>query len=195
VTDDRCTACGAHLDTEEHRPGCGNHTPIETDLHREVKFLVEHVGDIDNAVRWYQQDFNDNGPEAIADTLEADLIALAMIKEARANLAVAERDLEQVLAKSMTSKTVVVEGAGTFERSKKKDRTQWQKDELLSAVLDSRLFNPHTGELKEETPLERVLAVFNLPAPRITALRDRGIDADQFCHVEDAGYSIRHYTT
>lgn len=163
----------------------------QTDLHSDVRFLAQVTNELDNDVRWYKQDYNDNGPEGIRDTLESDLIALEMIKEARRNLAVLERDLENVLAQSMSNKVLVVEGTGTFERSKKKDRTQWDKDALLSAVMDSRLFNPHTGELKEETPLEKVLAVWNLPAPRITALRDRKIDADQFAHVESAGWSIR----
>ncbi len=47
-----------------------------------------------------------------------------------------------------------------------------------------------TGEITEETPLEKVLACFNLPAPRTTALRQRGIDADQFCRSETRGYTI-----
>jgi hypothetical protein len=169
--------------------------PVETDLHREVKFLLQNVSDIDSAVRWYQQDYNDNGPEGIQDTLEADLIALAIIKEARANLAVAERDLENVLAKSMPDKILVVDGAGTFERSKKKSRTQWDRERLLPDVLDTRLFNPNTGELVEETPLDKALSVWNLGAPRITVLRDRGLDPEDYCHTEDAGWQIRHITS
>lgn len=157
------------------------------DLHSDVRFLTQIVNDLDNDVRWYVSDGSEWD-----ETLESDLIALAMIQEARRNLATIEKDLTDVLAKAMPDKCMTVEGAGTFERSKKKDRTAWEKDALLSAVLDSRLFDRFTGALVEETPLDRVLAVYNLPAPRITALRDRNIDADQFCHVETSGWTIRH---
>lgn len=148
-----------------------------TNLHNDVRMLTELVNALDNATA--------------TENLEADLIALAMLKEARTNLAIIERDLENALAKAMPDKQLVVEGVGMFERSKKKSRTQWDKDDLFRAVQDSRLFNPHTGELKEETPVEKLLHVYNLPAPRLTALRDRGIDPDQYCHSEDAGWAVR----
>jgi hypothetical protein len=122
--------------------------------------------------------------------LEPALIAYAAIEEARRNLAIVAGDFEKKLA-ALMPKTLPVEGVGTFEKHKRKNRTQWDRDALVSAVLDSRLFDPHTGELREETPLDKVRAVWNLGAPRITALRDRGIDAEQFCHSEDAGYQIR----
>jgi hypothetical protein len=148
-----------------------------SDLHLDVKKLVELVCDLDDC--------------AVSDNLEADLIALTMLKEARTNLAIVERDLEQALAQAMAGKNLIVEGVGTFERTKKKNRTQWDKDDLLRVVIDSRKFDPMTGELIDETPLDRVLACWNLPAPRLTALRDRGIDVDEFCHSEDAGWAIR----
>lgn len=152
-----------------------------SELHGNVKMLTEIVFDLDTDVREWD----------LPEDLDTDLIALQMIKDARSNLAVLERDLENALAKAMPEKVMVVEGAGTFERSKKKSRTQWDRDALLPTVLDSRMFDPNTGELVEETPLDRVLAVWNLGAPRITVLRERGIDADQFCSTEDAGWSIR----
>lgn len=155
---------------------------METELHRDVKLLHELVNDLDVSAR-----------EQTEGTLDADLIALAMLEEARRNLAIICTDLTNRLAQSMP-KQVVVEGVGVFERRKKKSRTQWEKDALLSAVLDSRMFDRHTGELIDETPLEKVLATFNLPAPRVTVLRERGIDADQFCTSEDAGWQIQVVT-
>lgn len=70
-----------------------------------------------------------------------------------------------------------------WERSKGgPTRTGWQTQDLLAAVLDTRRFDDG-GDLIDETPLDKVLHVFNLPAPRATALRDRGLNGDEFCTV------------
>lgn len=125
---------------------------------------------------------------------DRDFVALAMIRDCRTTLAHVERELEQKLAGRMCDKRHVIENVGTFERRKRVNRTQWDQEALRSAVLDSRLFDKDTGEIVEETPLERILHVYNLPAPRITALRERGIDPDQFACVEDAGFQIQIIT-
>lgn len=153
---------------------------MSDDLYTDVRILTETVNSLDDNV-------GELDPEPM---LYSNLIAFAAIEEARKNLAVVAHDLEQKLAKVMP-KQLVVDGAGTFECHKKKARTAWDKDDLLRAVLDTRLVNKDTGEVKEETPLEKVLAVFNLPSPRLTALRDRGLDPDEYCHTEDTGYAIR----
>jgi hypothetical protein len=150
-----------------------------SDLYTDVRLLTDIVRDLDEDVRTMP-----------ADQLESNLIAYAAVEEARRNLGIVAHDLEQKLAADMP-RSVVVEGVGVFERHRKTARTQWDKEDLLRAVLDSRVFDRTTGELREETPLEKVLAVWNLPAPRKTALQDRGIDADQFCHTEDAGQQVR----
>lgn len=64
-------------------------------------------------------------------------------------------------------------------------RTEWQSDDLLRAVLDSRRFDPGTGELIEETPAEKLMHVFGLSggSAKITALKERGLKADDFCTV------------
>ncbi len=69
-------------------------------------------------------------------------------------------------------------------RHSKKDRTQWDKPDLLRAVLDTKLVDTATGEILDETPLSKVTTVWNLGAPRLTALRDRGLDPDDFCTTE-----------
>lgn len=152
---------------------------MSADFFRDVRLLTELVIDLD-------ADSRDLGDEE----LEPCLIAYAALEEARRNLAIVSGDLEQKLAKAMP-RQLMVEGVGTFERHKRTKRTQWDREALVSAVLDSRLFDRHTGELIEESPLDKVRAVWLLGAPRITALRDREIDAEQFCSSEDAGYQIR----
>lgn len=122
--------------------------------------------------------------------LDDALTAIHVLGDAYRVLAGVRSQVEPLLAERMPEKQVTVEGVGTFVRHKRKDRTQWAKDDLLRAVLDSRLVDPNTGEVADETPLAKVLAVWNLPAPRVTALRARGIDADEFAHVETGGWTV-----
>lgn len=84
--------------------------------------------------------------------------------------------------KRFEGKTVTVKGI-EYERSKPPPkRTGWRNDELQSAVLDSRLVDPESGEVADESPLDKVLHVWSLGAPRTTALTARGLDADDWCH-------------
>lgn len=122
--------------------------------------------------------------------IETQLVCVAILEEANRTLGVVRALLTPRVAKAMPDKQMTVSGAGTFEVHRKKSRTQWDKDDLLRAVLDSRIVNPNTGEVKEETPIEKVLHVWNLGAPRTTALRERGLSADEFCHTELGDLSI-----
>ena len=122
---------------------------------------------------------------------DRDFVALAMIRDCRSTLAHVERELEQKLAGRMGEKRHTIEGVATFEKRAKKARTAWDTEDLLRAVLDTRLVDTETGELIEETPLDKVLKVWNLGSPRVTVLRDRGLQADEFCKAEDAGFSIQ----
>jgi len=80
-------------------------------------------------------------------------------------------------------KRVTVAGVEWMRSRGGPSRTGWDSEALLSAVLDSRLVDPESGEVEVESPLAKVLHVWHLPAPRVTALRERGIDGDKFCHV------------
>jgi hypothetical protein len=129
--------------------------------------------------------------DLVVEDLSQALICWAMLEEANRTLAIVRAALGKKLAEEMPEKRVVVDGAGVFERHVKKDRTKWDKEALLSAVLDSRIVNPETGEVTDPTPLDKVLHVWNLGAPRITALRERKIDADEFCEVERGGWTLQ----
>ena len=71
-------------------------------------------------------------------------------------------------------------------------RTKWDSDDLLRVVLDSRLIDPETGEVKEETQLEKIKAVYPLAGyhARSAALKARNIDDDEFCVTEFRGWSL-----
>lgn len=91
-----------------------------------------------------------------------------------------KREAATRLGDLMPSKTASVSGA-TFERSRSAKRTAWQKEDLLRAVLDSRYVSQQTGEVRDESQLDKVLDVFPLGTPRVTALRARGFDPDEWC--------------
>lgn len=77
--------------------------------------------------------------------------------------------------------TVVSEGR-VFARTGSPTRKAWKNDDLLRVVKDSRRFNPENGELM--TAEELILFVWNLDAPRTTALKQLDIDPDEFCETE-----------
>ncbi len=137
---------------------------------------------------------------AATEALDPDQLAAALFPEALHSwlaleqahrcLAVVRDELEKRLADQLTEPATII-GVGVVERQGRRDRKTWNSDALLSAVLDSRLIDPRTGEIADESPLDKVRHCWNLGAPRLTALRDRGIDPDQFCSSEWRGYSIR----
>jgi hypothetical protein len=156
-----------------------------TDLARDVLMLSELANEIAKAVA--EQDYPSDLGEA--------LVVWNELADSIRRLTAARDDAGNDLAEDMPEKMMVLEGVGVFEKHLKKNRTKWAKDDLLRVVLDSRIEepDPDTGEfrVREETPLEKVLDVYNLPSPRTTALKARGIDADEFCESEWAGWSIR----
>ncbi len=152
-------------------------------LASDTKLLVQMISDVDHAV----------DVECWED-LDQGLICFAMLEEARKNLSLITSLLEKKLAKVMP-RDYTLEGVGTFEKRKRTNRTSWDREELVRDVLDSRIFDPITGEDKFPTPLDKVRHVWNLGAPRTTALRELGLDPDQYCEAEDAGYSLRLITS
>lgn len=137
--------------------------------------------------------------DSVRDLRPDDIIELPVDQAAAVyvQLIDVQRELAAVMsllthgfAETLGERETTIDGVGTLRRRARKDRTKWQKDDLLRAVLDSRVVNTDTGEVTDETPLDKVLAVWNLAAPRTTALRDRGIDPDEFCASEWGGWTI-----
>lgn len=121
-------------------------------------------------------------PESSAD-LDAEIEAWRLVVEARRSLTHVIEDLENVIGRAMEDKRLTAAGV-TVERHRKAKRTQWDNDSLRRIVLDSRIVDTETGEVKDETPVDKLLHVWNLGPPRTTALKARGIDPDEFCTVE-----------
>lgn len=89
---------------------------------------------------------------------------------------------------------VVVPGHGQVERHRKTTRRNWRSDDLLRMVLDTRRVDRDTGEI--ESDVEKIKHVYPLAGynARLTALRERGIDVDDFCEVETrGGWKLRSF--
>lgn len=128
--------------------------------------------------------------DALVELEESDVQVLAELRvladEVNRSWFLVREALDNRLGDAMGGFETVVEGVGQIKRHKKKSRTRWQTEDLVLAVKDS-LRVTEDGEIVPETELEKVLAVWNLGAPRTTVLKARGIDAEQFCEVEVKG--------
>lgn len=62
-------------------------------------------------------------------------------------------------------------------------RRNWDSDALVSAVMDSRLADPKTGELVDESEADRLRHVWPPKGytASVAALRARNIQPDEFC--------------
>lgn len=148
----------------------------------DTRALTELVEDIDGFAE------HADIPE---DRVTECLVAWHEVARARQELAVAEARLADRLAEAMGTRQIVVDGYGVFERHRKTDRRKWDSEELRRVVLDTKLVDPSTGEVKDETPVEKILHVWNLSAPRLTALRERNIDPDDYCESQRGGWALQ----
>lgn len=146
-------------------------------LGTEVRDLAETLTALDLAVE---------GEEF--DTLDEALISYALIQEAATTLSRIREELAKKLADEMPDKRVVVEGVGTFEKHGKRDCKKWDRESLLRDVLDTRQFDE---DGTDASPLEKVTRVWNLGAPRVTVLREMGLDPEDYCESEFAGFTIQ----
>jgi len=127
--------------------------------------------------------------------LDDALRAWQVLKNAHRCLAAARSDLELAVAQRMPEGDHAVPGSAVFRRHGRKDRKTWDADLLYRDVMDARLADLKTGEVTEQTPAERIRFVWNLGAPRVTALRALGLDPDDYCRSEWRGYSIEIITS
>ena len=129
--------------------------------------------------------------ELMTDRLEDACRNWAALEDANRVLAIVRGEMAKMIGEELPEKEWTVDGLGTVSRHYKKNRTEWDKDGLLRDVLDARLVDGKTGEIKDQTPLERVLYVWNLPAPRTTALKALGLDPDEYCRSTPGGVNLQ----
>lgn len=115
----------------------------------------------------------------------------AALEDANRVLAIVRGEMARQIGQELPEPEWTVEGLGTVSRHFRKDRKEWDKDALLRDVMDARFVDPRTGEIEIHSPLERVLFVWNLPAPRTTALRALGLDPDEYCSSTFGGVNLQ----
>jgi hypothetical protein len=127
------------------------------------------------------------------DPVNTGAVLLQELAELRRVLDAFRADVEHALGGAMGEYRTTILGVGTLERHRDKRYRHGDDEGLLRAVLDSRLVNSATGELIEETPVDRIVHVWRLSATeaRKTALDARRIAKDEFCTVERGHWKIQ----
>lgn len=128
--------------------------------------------------------------EILDDLHEIEALdALSEVRQARVALAQIEASLERRAAKVMTGNLIEWPG-GVAERRFGKDRKAWQHDELIrevtSHIAREAAVDKTSGELDDMLAalIQDAVAVFaatHRPEWRVTALKQLGIDPDEFC--------------
>lgn len=122
-----------------------------------------------------------------APSIEVAARLLVAVQELRRLFAVTEDELHAFLCDVLPSGGTTVDGVGYVAKKKGTTRTAWDHDELLRRVVaaarDERLVNETTGEYEAaEEAVARVIAeCAGISYWKVTALRPRGIDVDEFC--------------
>lgn len=122
--------------------------------------------------------------------------ALREVRDLKRALGVWDDHLSDQIAELMPGKWDEVEGVGLVEVKRGAKRTKWDHDALSSLVvaraLDERKLDESTGEYEREAEaVSRVLrecAAFSYW--RVTKLRERGIDPDEYAETQPGRVSV-----
>lgn len=111
---------------------------------------------------------------------------LARLRAIRQGLAVWEGELTDWLNDALGRNTIEVDGIGQVQVKRGTDRKEWDHDALIRLVVargrDERRVDAETGEYEPEgEAVARALMECARPSWRLTPLRDRGIDPDEYC--------------
>ena len=154
---------------------------ISTDLAR-IEDVLTHAGEHADQL------------EAVEDWARAALV-LEMLGGIGRNLTELRHSIETAVGNAMGKGKLPVDGVGVFERHPNTSyrSTPEQTDDLIRMLLDTRLVDPLTGEVRDESPLDKVRAVFPISArdARSTVLKERGLDKSEFVERETRGWRVQ----
>ncbi len=156
----------------------------QADLEASSRMLTALIGDLDETLTKWGADEPLDAPRA--------LVCLLSLKDSIRDLGLCREALENRIGEALAKYETIIDGIGVVRRHKNAKRRNWDSGRLFADVLDSRLVNETTGELVEETPLDRVKAVYTLAGynARTGALKARGLDADDYCESEIRGWQL-----
>lgn len=129
-------------------------------------------------------------------TLAERIRILALVRDCRADLAAFAKKVEGDVLLTAGEKRFVVDGIGEVEIRRSVKRSQWDNDGLtrllVARALDERIVDERTGEYEPAwEAVARVLSECARPSWRVTPLRTRGIQPDEFCREEPDGWSVQ----
>ena len=120
----------------------------------------------------------------IPDGLDDAVAGLVALTDAKTELGMVIENLADAIARRMDDKLLTAGGVTVEKYRKPPRRTNWDHDGLLRYVVDSRVVDESTGEIA--STLEVLKKVYPLKGynARFTALKDLGIDPDEFAETE-----------
>lgn len=126
------------------------------------------------------------------DRAVEDLHRLRAIRQA---LAMWEGELTDWISDAIGRNTITVAGVGHVEAKRGANRKEWDNDALWRTVVakarDERAVSLDGEPLESEgEAVGRVLGECMRPSWRLTPLRDRGIDPDEFCQTTPGKVSV-----
>ena len=140
--------------------------------------------------------FKDDDPENFKKALTL-LAALQDIRIRKAELQDEERELVHEIFELMPKKEMDFGGIGRVTRAKSNNR-KWDHDSLIPVIvaraLDDRKIDKETGEVfeREASAVARVMAACaGIGYWRLTALKEYGIDPDEYYETTSSRTSIR----
>jgi hypothetical protein len=128
---------------------------------------------------------------------------LYRLRAQRRDIADRERDVEKRLADLMDTDSVNLDDRVTLQRRRGSKRTKWQTDEIVAHLRTVSRFNTEDGsEVDPVTHLEQFARALKECAPltpslswRAGALREWGIDPDEYASVEPGRVSVQVHVT
>lgn len=130
------------------------------------------------------------------DTLAAGLVSLTALLDDLRELA---RAVETDVAALMPEKRHEVPGLGVLERRKGTDRKSWDWETLLPTLIRMYVDPDGTGAIPDPVEvMDRmrelivdVLGVTPSKGPRVTPLREMGLDPDEYCATTPGRVSVQ----
>lgn len=123
---------------------------------------------------------------------------LARLRDIKQDAARAYDEVERHLLSIAGEKSYEIDGLGVVEIKGSPKRSAWRHDELIPVIvaraLDERQKDPETGEIleREAEAVARVMReCIGFGAGKVTGLRARGIQPDEFCTESEMTYSVK----
>ena len=140
------------------------------------------------------------GELAEAGDWESLASGLDQLRVLSKDLSVLVRAVEADVHRLLPERKVEVPGFGVIEKRNGAVRKRWRSDELLSEVVSRSLVDPATGEIEDDPRAvrERLVAALVAAVPftgslgwRVTALRDMGLDPDEWAEITGYTQSVQ----